>query len=87
MLYVENKKNCVTYVYESINYWDKEKKQPRSKRVCIGKLDKDRNIIPSKRLCQPSVKKLFLIVIKPPCLALLGITINDSDGLVERNQS
>ena len=36
---VKNKKNGVTYVYESIDYWDKEKKQSRSKRVCIGKRD------------------------------------------------
>ena len=31
----------ITYVYESTSYWDKEKKQPRSKRVLIGKLDPD----------------------------------------------
>jgi hypothetical protein len=29
----------VTYIYESESYWDKEKKQPRSKRTLIGKLD------------------------------------------------
>lgn len=46
-----NKKTGVTYVYESISYWDKEKKQPRSKQVCIGKLAKDnKTFIPSKRL-------------------------------------
>ena len=46
-----NKKTGVTYVYESISYWDKTKKQPRSKQVCIGKLDKDGvTFIPSKRL-------------------------------------
>ena len=55
LVYVANKKNGVTYVYESTNYWDKEKKQSRSKRVCIGKLDENRNIIPSKRFCQPPV--------------------------------
>jgi transposase len=41
----------VTYVYESQSYWDKEKKQARNKRVCIGRLDTDtRTFIPSKRL-------------------------------------
>lgn len=35
-----NKQNNTTYVYEVIeNYWDKEKKQPRSKRKLIGKID------------------------------------------------
>ena len=38
-VYVKNKSNGTTYVYESENYWDREKKQSRSKRVCIGKLD------------------------------------------------
>lgn len=36
-----NKERDVTYVYESVSYWDKEKKQPRSKRKLIGKIDPD----------------------------------------------
>jgi hypothetical protein len=35
----KDKRSGVTYVYESESYWDKEKKQPRSKRTLIGKLD------------------------------------------------
>ena len=34
-----DKRSGVTYVYESESYWDKEKKQPRSKRILIGKID------------------------------------------------
>jgi len=34
-----NKNNGITYVYESISFWDKEKKQSRNKRICLGKLD------------------------------------------------
>jgi transposase len=46
-----NKKTGVTYVYESVSYWDKKKKQPRNKKVCIGKLDPvSKEFIPSKRL-------------------------------------
>lgn len=46
-----NKKTGITYVYESTSYWDKEKKQPRNKQVCIGKLDPiSKEFIPSKRL-------------------------------------
>ncbi len=48
-----NKKTNVTYIYESVSYWDKEKKQPRNKKICIGKLDADGVFIPSKRL-QPA---------------------------------
>ena len=46
-----NKTTGITYVYESSSYWDSIKKQPRNKKVCIGKLDKDSGVfIPSKRL-------------------------------------
>lgn len=36
---VYNKERDVTYVYDSYSYWDKDKKQPRSKRKLIGRLD------------------------------------------------
>ena len=50
-VHVLNKKTGVTYVYESISYWDKEKQQARNKRVCIGKLAADNTaFIPSSRL-------------------------------------
>jgi len=39
LVYLKNKKNGVTYVYESSGYWDKEKQQARNNRTCIGKLD------------------------------------------------
>ncbi|MDQ8738794.1 IS1634 family transposase [Paenibacillus sp. LHD-38] len=51
LVFLKNKKNGVTYVYESTGYWDKEKQQARNHRVCIGKLDPvTGNIISSKRL-------------------------------------
>ena len=56
LVHVTNKKNGTTYVYESTNYWDKEKKQSRSKRVCIGKLDEAGSLVPSNRLAmQPAL--------------------------------
>ena len=39
IVYQINKKTGEKYAYESISYWDKEKKQPRSKRKYIGKVD------------------------------------------------
>ncbi len=47
---VHNKARNVTYVYDSVSYWDKELKQPRSKRKLIGKRDPVTNeIIPTGR--------------------------------------
>ena len=34
-----DKRSGITYVYESISYWDKDKQQPRAKRKLIGKRD------------------------------------------------
>lgn len=36
---VYNKARNVTYVYDSVSYWDKDLKQPRSHRKLIGKRD------------------------------------------------
>lgn len=49
-LYQTNKKTGVTYVIESKSYWDKEKKQPRSHRTIIGKIDPDTGeVVPTKK--------------------------------------
>jgi len=37
----KDKRTGITYVYESKSYWDKEKKQPRSKRTLIGKINEE----------------------------------------------
>ena len=39
IVYQTNKKTGVRYAYESISYWDPDKKQPRSRRKYIGKVD------------------------------------------------
>jgi len=45
-----NKKTGITYVYESHSYWDKEKKQHRSDRKLIGKIDPETGeIVPTKK--------------------------------------
>ena len=49
-----DKRSGVTYVYESESYWDKEKKQPRSKRKYIGKVDPETGeIIPCRKETAP----------------------------------
>ncbi len=50
IVYQTNKKTGVTYAYESISYWDKEKQQSRAKRKCIGRVDPETNtIIPTRK--------------------------------------
>ena len=47
---VHNKARNVTYVYESVSYWDKELKQPRSHRKLIGRIDPATgDVVPTRR--------------------------------------
>jgi transposase len=39
VVYQKDKRVGITYAYESVSHWDKEKKQSRSKRVLIGRVD------------------------------------------------
>jgi len=48
-----DKRSGITYAYESISHWDKEKKQSRSKRTLIGRVDpKTSTIIPTDGRCR-----------------------------------
>ena len=50
IVYQTNKKTGITYAYESISHWDKEKQQSRAKRKCIGKVDPiTKEIIPTRK--------------------------------------
>ena len=51
---IEQKIKGTTYVYDVKSYWDKEKKQARQKRVCLGKKDEvTGKLIPSKTQMRP----------------------------------
>ena len=52
-----NKKRGVTYVYDSFSYWDKELKQPRSKRRLLGRRDPDTGELVSTRKPKTMVVK------------------------------
>lgn len=39
IVYQTDKRTGITYAYESVSHWDKEKKQSRAKRKLIGKVD------------------------------------------------
>ncbi|ASA19806.1 IS1634 family transposase [Paenibacillus donghaensis] len=75
-----NKKNGITYVYEAVSVWDKEKKTSTNKQVCIGKLDLETGeLIPSKRLnSSPSTlhnsKATATSLVAGPSLLLDSIT-------------
>ncbi len=60
IVYQTNKKTGVRYAYESVSYWDKERRQSRAKRVCIGRVDEETGeIIPTRK------KKVGPKTIKP----------------------
>jgi len=47
IVYQKDKRSGITYAYESISYWDKEKKQSRAKRKLIGRVNDKGEIIPT----------------------------------------
>ena len=54
IVYQTDKKTRIKYAYESTSYWDKEKKQPRSKRKYLGKVDPETGeIIPCRKEDNP----------------------------------
>ena len=60
IIHHKDKRTGITYIYESESYWDKEKKQPRSRRTLVGKLDEATGeIIPTgkNKSNKASVKK------------------------------
>ena len=49
IVYQIDRKTGTKYAFESTSYWDKDKKQPRSKRRYLGKVDPETgDIIPSR---------------------------------------
>ena len=41
IVFQKDKRSGITYAYESVSRWDKEKKQSRAKRNLIGRLDEE----------------------------------------------
>ncbi len=58
IVYLKDKKSGTVYVYESISHWDKDKKQSRAKRKCIGKLDPvTGKIVPNRKYTRKTESK------------------------------
>ena len=91
IVYQTNKKTGITYAYESISYWDKDKQQSRAKRKCIGKVDpKTERIVPTrKRKVQLSEKaKRGPVPIAKTARSFYGATylfncIGDNTGVID----
>ena len=64
IVHQKDKRSGITYAYESVSYWDREKKQSRAKRTLIGRVD-DRTgeIVPTDGRCRR--KKEEATAVKP----------------------
>jgi transposase len=51
------KPNGATYVYRQESFWDKFKKRPSSRQVCLGKLGDDGQMIYNRRFAKPEVRE------------------------------
>ena len=50
IVYQTSKQTGITYAYESLSYWDKDKRQSRARRKCIGRVDPEtKEIIPTRK--------------------------------------
>lgn len=47
IVFQKDKRSGLTYAYENHPYWDKEKKQGRSHRTLVGRVDENGNIVPT----------------------------------------
>lgn len=66
----KDKKTGNVYVYESVSYWDKEKKQSRAVRKCIGKRDPETGeIVPTGSYIKKK-EEAKKIAVKPGPLAI-----------------
>lgn len=64
IVFQTDKRVGITYAYENKPYWDKEKKQPRSRRKLLGRLDeKTGQVMPTRRkktvLREPVFKRTY----------------------------
>ena len=58
IVYQTNKQTGITYAYESVSHWDKEKQQSRAKRRCIGRVDPvTKEIIPTRKKASADVNE------------------------------
>ena len=64
IVHQKDKRSGITYAYESISTWDKEKKQSRAKRKLIGRVNSKGEIVPTDGRCKKDKKPK--VEAKPP---------------------
>ncbi len=58
IVYQKDKRSGITYAYESISRWDKEKKQSRATRTLIGRVDEQTGeIVPTRGTRKPKAEQ------------------------------
>lgn len=63
-----HKDTDTTYVYESVSYWDAEKRQSRSKRTLLGKIDPETgDIIPTGKRGEEKKLRILSRIRMSPC--------------------
>jgi hypothetical protein len=66
IVYQKDKRSGLTYAYESVSYWDKDKQQSRAKRKLIGRVDTETGeIVPTDGRCR-SKKEISTIAKRGP---------------------
>jgi len=58
IVYQTNKKTGVTYAYESVSHWDKDKRQSRAIRKCIGRVNPlTKEITPTRKRTEAAIRE------------------------------
>jgi transposase len=67
IVHQKDKRSGITYAYESISHWDKEKKQSRAKRTLIGRVDEESGkIVPTRGSNRPKVQAVSSSIRRGP---------------------
>ena len=81
IVYQKDKQSGITYAYESISFWDKEKKQSRARRTLIGRVDNiTGEIVPTDGRNR---KKIEVKSSLKQNKSAIGITRHTSQGTIE----
>jgi predicted RNase H-like nuclease (RuvC/YqgF family) len=83
VVYQVDKRTGIKYAYSSESYWDKDKKQPRSKRTFLGKVDPvSGNIIPKKSRSSSQTESYNQPEAENQIIASLKKELHDKDALI-----
>ncbi len=88
IIHQTDKRSGITYAYESISYWDKDKKQSRAKRKLIGRVNEDGDIVATDGRGKGSFKSKRSTTKPPTSRSFYGATylldkIGEKLGLVD----